>query len=186
MKTQVEIQNIQDPDGIRRSRFAIAFQDAIKNESLNKQLLYFQEKYLEVILECKNILNRIKESKKNAGDSILKWQLADIFVTFLNEVESNEIIIIKYSNSLSRDLDLSKRLVESMIKFRQTYPTLDMINRNINWDRYRELLDIHDLKIRHLLTEKILDESVKSREEIKQFKKLYLKSFRTRRSRPKK
>ncbi len=73
-----------------------------------------------------------------------------------------------------------------MIKFRQTYPTLDMVNRNINWDRYRELLDIHDLKIRHLLTEKILDESVKSRDEIKQFKKLHLKSFRTRRSRQKK
>ena len=186
MKTQVEIQNIQDPDGIRRSRFTIAFQDAIKNESLNKQLLYFQEKYLEVILECKNILNRIKESRKNAGDSILKWQLADIIVTFLNEVESNEFIIINYSDSLSRDLDLSKRLVESIIKFRQTYPTLDMINRNINWDRYRELLDIPDLKIRHLLTEKILDESVKSRDEIKQFKKLHLKSFRTRCSRPKK
>lgn len=89
MKTQVEIQNIQDPDGIRRSRFTIAFQDAIKKGSLNKQLLYFQEKYLEVILECKNILNRIKESRKNAGDSILKWQLADIIVTFLNEVESS-------------------------------------------------------------------------------------------------
>lgn len=186
MKTQVEIQSIQDPDGIRRSRFTIALQDAINHESLNKQLLYFQEKYVEVILECKKILKRIKESRKNAGDSILKWELADIIVNFLNEVESNEFMIINYSDSLARDLDLSKRLVVSMIKFRQTYPTLDMINRNINWDRYRELLDIPDLKIRHLLTEKILDESVKSRGEIKQFKKLHLKSFRSRRSRLKK
>jgi len=186
MKTQVEIQSIQDPDGKRRSRFTIAFQDAINNESLNKQLVYFQEKYLEVILECKKILNRIKESKKNAGDSVLKWQLADIFVYFLNEVESNELLIINYSDSLSRDLDISKRLIVSMIKYRQTYPSLDMINRKINWDRYRELLDIPDLKIRQLLTEKILDQSVKSRDEIKQFKQLHLKSFRPRRSRQKK
>ena len=185
MKTQVEIQSIQDPDGIRRSRFTIALQDAINHASLNKQLLYFQEKYVEVILQCKKILKRIKESRKNAGDSIFKWELADIIVSFLNEVESNEFMIINYSDSLARDLDLSKRLVVSIIKFRQTYPTLDMVNRNINWDRYRELLDIPDLKIRLLLTEKILDESVKSRDEIKQFKKLHLKSFRPRRSRPK-
>ena len=56
------------------------------------------------------------------------------------------------------------------------------LNRKINWDRYRELLDIPDLKIRNLLTEKILDGSVKSRDEIKQFKKLHLKSYRTRQS----
>lgn len=186
MKTQVEILNIQDPDGIRRSRFTIAFQDAIINESLNSQLLYFQEKYSDVIVESKKILNRIKESKKNAGDPILKWLLADIIVNFFNKVESNDFILIKYSDSLSRDLDLSKRLVVSMIKFRQTYPSLDMINRKINWDRYRELIDIPDLKIRQLLTEKILDKSVKSRDEIKRFKKQYLKSFRPRRSRLKK
>jgi hypothetical protein len=186
MKTQVEIQSIQDPDGKRRSRFTIAFQDAINNESLNKQLISFQEKYLEVILECKKILNHIKESKKYAGDSILKWQLADIIVNFLKEVESKDIIVIKYSDSLSRDLGLSKRLVVSMIKFRQTYPSLDMINRTINWDRYRELIDIPDLQIRQLLTEKILDQSVKSRDEIKRFKQLHLKSFRPRRSRLKK
>ena len=66
-------------------------------------------------------------------------------------------------------------LVKKQYKF-------NMINRKINWDRYRELLDIPDLKIRQLLTEKILDGSVKSREDIKQFKKLHLISFRTRRS----
>jgi len=180
MKTQVEIHSIQDPDGIRRSRFTIAFQDAIKNETLNKQLLSFQDKYIEVIIECKKKLKRIKKSRKNAGDPIFKWQLADIIVNFLNEVESNEYVIINYSEALSRDLELSKRLVESMIKFRMTYPSIDMINRNINWDRYRELLDIPDLKIRQLLKEKILDGSVKSRDDIKQFKKIHLKSFRTR------
>ena len=185
VKTLIEIQNIQDPDGIRRIRFTITFQDAIEKASLNKQLLYFQEKYLEVIKDSKQVLNNIKESKKNAGDSILKWQLADIIVTFLNEVESNEFIIINYSDSLSRDLELSKRLVESLIKFRHTYPKLDMINQKLNWDKYRELLDISDLKIRQLLTEKMLDGSVKSRGEIKQFKIQYLKTFHTRRSRVK-
>ena len=180
MKTQVEIKNIQDPDGIRRSRFTIPFQDAIQHESLNNRLLHFQEKYVVLILECKKILKQIKESRKNAGNPVLKWHLAEIIVNFLHEVESNNLIIINYSDSLSRDLGLSKRLVESMIKFRQTYPSLDMINQNINWDKYRELLDIPDLRIRQLLTEKILDGSVRSRAEIKQFKIKHLKSFKLR------
>jgi hypothetical protein len=180
MKTPVEIQNIQDPDGIRRIRFTIAFQDAIQKTSLNKQIIYFQQKYLDAIKECKEILSHIKESKKNAGDSILKWQLSDVIVNFLNDVELNEFIIINYSSSLSRDLGLSKRLVESMIKFRQNYPKVDMVNQKINWDRYREILDISDLKIREFLTEKILDGSIKTRDEIKQFKIQYLNTFHTR------
>ena len=67
-----------------------------------------------------------------------------------------------------------------MINFRKTYPSIEMINPNINWDRYRELLDIPDLRVRQLLKEKILDGSVKSRAEIKQFKKTYLRTFKTR------
>ena len=39
---------------------------------------------------------------------------------------------------------------------------------------YRELLDIPDLRIRQLLTEKILDGSVKSRDEIKRFKSAFM------------
>ena len=92
MKTQVEIHEIQDPDGIQRVRFTIAFQDAIQNESLSNQLVYFQEQYLEAIQESKKVLNQIKKSRKNAGDPILKWQLADILVNFLNKVESKEFI----------------------------------------------------------------------------------------------
>jgi len=180
MTTQVEIHNIQDPDGIRRSRFTIALTDVIKNESLNNQLILLQGKYSDVVQECKQILIKIKQSRKNAGDPVLKWKLANIIVIFLNYVESNQFIIINYSEALSIDLGLSKRLIESMINFRKTYPSIEMINPNINWDRYRELLDIPDLRVRQLLKEKILDGSVKSRAEIKQFKKTYLRTFKTR------
>ena len=67
-----------------------------------------------------------------------------------------------------------------MIKFRQTYSYLDMINQQINWDRYRDLLDISDLTIRQLLTERMLEGSIKTRDEIKQFKTQYLKTFHIR------
>jgi len=180
MKTPVEIQNIRDPDGIERVRLTVAFRDAIQNTSLNKQMIYFQQKYADTINKCKGYLGHIRESKKNAGDSTLKWYLADAMVNFSSEMEENDFVIINFSKSLARDLGLSKRLIESMIKFRQNYPKIDMINQKINWDRYREILDISDQSIRKLLIEKILNGDIKTRNEIKQFKLQYLKSFHTR------
>lgn len=180
MKTPVEIQNIQDPDGVSRIRFTIAFQDALQNTSLNKQIVFFQQKYVDTILACKKFLIRIRESKKNAGDSVLKWYLSDVIVNFLNEMEKNGFIIINFSRSLSRDLGLSTRLIETMIHFRATYPNIEMINPKINWDRYREILDVSDPKIREVLIEKILNGEIKSRNDIKEFKIKYLRSFHIR------
>jgi hypothetical protein len=181
MKIPVEILNIQDPDGVSRIRFTIAFQDAIQNTSLNKQIVFFQQKYIDTIIKCKKFLARIRESKKNAGDSVLKWYLSDIIVNFLNEMEENEFIINNYSRSLARDLGLSLRLIESMIHFRKTFPKIEMINQKINWDRYREILDVSDPKIRELLIEKILAGEIKNRNDIKEFKIKYFKNFHTRR-----
>jgi hypothetical protein len=175
MKTPVEILKIKDPDGIERIRLTIAFQDAIQNPSFNKQIIYLQEKYLDIIKKCEDLIIHIRESKKSAGDPVLKWYLSDVIYNFLMEAEENGFVITNFSRSLSRDLGLSLRHIDYLIEFRMTYPNIEMVNKKINWDRYKEILDISDHPTRQLLIEKILNGDIKTRNEIRNYKKGILK-----------
>jgi len=171
MKIPVEINKIRDPDGIERIRLTIAFQDAIQKISLNKPIIYLQEKYIDTIKKCEDLIVHIRECKKNAGDPVLKWHLSDVIYNFLTEMEENGFVIINFTRSLSRDLGLSLRHINYLIEFRMTYPKIEMVNKKINWDRYKEILDVSDHHIRQLMIEKILNGEIRTRNEIRNFKK---------------
>ena len=170
MKIPVEINKIRDPDGIERIRLTIAFKDVIQRTSLNKQIIYLQEKYIDTLKKCKDLIDFIRESK-NAGDPVLKWHLSDVIYNFLKETEENDFFITNFNASLSRDLGLSISHLNYLIKFKMTYPKIEMINKKINWDRYKEILDVSDHHIRQLLIEKILNEEIRTRNDIRNFKK---------------
>jgi hypothetical protein len=171
MKIPVEINKIMDPDGIKRIRLTIAFQDAIQKTSLNEPIIYLQEKYIDTIKKCEDLIVHIRECKKNAGDPILKWHLSDVIYNFLTGAKENGFVITNFTRSLSRDLGLSLSHINYLIEFRMTYPKIEMVNKKINWDRYKEILDVSDHHIRQLIIEKILNGEIRTRNEIRNFKK---------------
>ena len=182
MKIPLEITKIKDPDGLERVRLTIAFQDAIQNTSLNIKIIHLQEKYIYTIKKCKEMIDYMRESRKNAGDPILKWHLSNEIYNFLLETEQNNIIITNFRKSLSRDIGLSLRLINSLIAFRESYSEIKMVNKKINWDRYREILDISDNHLRQLMFEKILNGEIRTRTDIKNFKKFYINQDLSRRA----
>jgi hypothetical protein len=175
MKTPVEILKIRDPDGVERIRLTLAFQDAIQNPSLNKQIIYLQEKYLDTIKKCEDLIINIRESKKSAGDPILKWRISNVIYNFLMEAEANGFVITNFPRSLSRDLGLSISHIDYFIEFKKTYPSIEMVNKKINWDKYKEILDVPNPHIRQLLIEKILNREIQTRNQIRNFKKMHLR-----------
>lgn len=171
MKIPVEIQRIRDPDGVSRFKAIVSLEDAIMNSSLNKKLIQIQKEYSDFIENCKIKLEGINRTRKNRGNALLKWQLANIIYKFLKSLEMQGFILVNVTEALSRDLKISRRQINYLIEFRVTYPHITLIKREISWDKYKELLDIPNPSLRKICEQKILKGELRTRDDIRRFKK---------------
>jgi len=57
------------------------------------------------------------------------------------------------------------------MKFRTRYPSIDQVSKEINWSKYRELMDFPDEKSRKQCETLILQGKIKSDREIREFKR---------------
>lgn len=171
MKIPIEIQKIRDPDGIERFKAIVSIEKAITNSSLAKKLIQIQKGYSDFIEICKTHLNHINQNRKNRGDAKLKWQLADMIYKFLKNLEKEGFVLANLTEALSRDLEISRRQINYLIEFRETYPDIALIKKEISWDKYKELLDIPNTSLRKKCEQKILNGELRTREDIRRFKK---------------
>ena len=116
-------------------------------------------------------MNSLTQSKKNRGDPILKWDLANHIYNFLKNLEKEGFVLANLTEALSRDLGISRRQINYLIEFRETYPKLNLIRKEISWDKYKELLDIPDRDKRRLCEKEIIEGRLRTREDIRRFKK---------------
>lgn len=177
MRIPIEILKMKDPDGIERLRAVISFQEVVTRLSINKQLIEIQNEYENFIKKCKEHLKKIQANKKNRGDPLLKWTLADAIYKFVKDIETKGYSFVKLTSALSRDLGISTRQINYLIEFRTTYATIESIHEEISWDKYKELLDINNSSLRKKCMEKILNRELKTREDIRRFKKRIKKAY---------
>lgn len=170
MKIPIEFKGTEDKNETSY-KAVISLQDAFIRNSMDKELTEIQSDYAVFIKECKKIQNKISDNRKNRGDPILKWELADKIYNFAKTLEANGFIFANLTEAISRDLEISIRPVNYLIEFRTTYPNIKLINKEISWDKYRELLDISDLSLRKEFEKKMLSGELKSREDVRNFKK---------------
>ena len=171
MKLPIEIQKIKDPDGMSRLRAIISFPEAVTHTRLSQTLIQIQNEYTEFVKECGKLLKKIHSSRKCMSDSKLQWKLANRIYSFIKWVENNGCIFANISEAIPRDIDLSKSQLNYLIKFRTYYSAVDDLHEEINWSKYRELLDIRNLKVRKSCEEKILSGEIKTDHDIREFKK---------------
>lgn len=171
MGIPIEIQKIKDPNGVAQYKALVTLQQALTDSSLSNKLLITEEKYADFIKKCLSQLKHIYKNRKNRGNSLLKWKLADTIYRFLKSIEKDGFVLANITEALSRDLGISRRQINYLIEFRTTYPTIDSIHEKISWDKYKELLDIPNPTIRKECEEKILKNELPTRESIREFKK---------------
>lgn len=171
MKIPLEILKIRDPDGISRFRAIISFQDAVSDTSQSQKLIQIQKEYIKFVDDCQKLLKQIKKNRRS--DSQLQWKLADMIFSFIKRVENNEYIFANVSEAIPRDVGISKSQLNYLIKFRTYYPTVDLVYKEINWSKYREILDIRYPEVRKICVNKILSGELKTDRDIRDFKKRY-------------
>jgi len=171
MKIPLEIQKIRDPDGASRFKAIISFQDAIAQASQSQKLVQIQSEYTRLTDDCQSLLKEIRSERKCMADSRLQWKLADKIYSFIKWVENDGYIFANISEALSRDVGISKSQLNYLIKFRTHYPTIDQVNKEINWSKYREILDIRSPEIRKICEKKILSGEIKTDHDIRDLKR---------------
>ena len=171
MKIPLEIQKIRDPDGTSHFRALVSFQDAIANTSQSQNLIQIQKEYAQLVSSCQKSLERIWSSRQLMADSRLQWKLANEIYSFIKLTEKAGYVFANVSEALSRDIGMSKSQLGYLIKFRTYYPSLKQVFKEINWSKYREILDIRNSEKRKICEQKILSREIKTDHDIRIFKK---------------
>jgi len=171
MKTPLEILKIKDPDGVSRFKAIISFQDAVAHTSQSQKLIQIQNEYTKFVDSCQRLLKEIRSNRKCMANSKLQWKLADNIYSFIKRVENDGYIFANVSEALSRDVGMSKSQLSYLIKFRTHYPSIDQVSNEINWSKYRELMDFSDEKSRKQCETLIEMGKIKSDTEIRDFKR---------------
>jgi len=178
MKIPLEILKIRDPDGVSRFKAIISFQDAIAHTSQSQKLVQIQNEYTKLVGRWQKMLKDIRSNRKYMADSHLQWKLADEIYSFMKKIENDGYIFANVSEALSRDIEMSKSQLSYLIKFRTYYSSIDQVSKDINWSKYRELMDFSNEKSRKECEALIKLGKIKSDREIREFKR----SLKTRRN----
>jgi hypothetical protein len=171
MKIPLEILKIRDPDGISRFKAIISFQDAIAYTSQSEKLIQIQNEYGKFADRCQRLLKEIRSNRKLMADSKLQWKLANEIYSFIKLIENDGYVFANVSEALPRDIEMSKSQLSYLIKFRTYYPSIDQVSKEINWSKYRELMDFSDNKARKECETLIKKGKIKSDKEIREFKR---------------
>jgi len=169
MKIPIEIQKDRAGD----FKVVVSLQDAITHALLEKDLARIQKDYEKFIKRSKKILKKIRKNRKNRGDPILKWKLADAIYIFAKQLESCGYIFANLTSALSRDLKISVSEINRLLDFRVTYSDLKLIKKEISWDKYRELISLPDISLRKKCEMKILSGELRTRNDIRIFKRIH-------------
>lgn len=171
----IVINKIKDPDGLERFRVASSFDEVIRAPPSGKDMMEIQDAYTKLVEECQVKLKTSQSSRKKRGDPLFKWELAKAINDFLAFVEDKGYYFANCSKALARDLKISVRQVNYLIEFVNTFPNKSSLNQQISWDKYKEILDVRNKKFQKEIIQKILKGELKTRDDIRKFKKYYLK-----------
>lgn len=173
MKTPLEIQKIRDPDGTSRFKAIVSLQDAITHSSQSQKLIQIQNEYSKSVDSWQRMLEQIRSSRRNMADSQFQWKLADEIYSFVKWIENKNYIFANFPEALTRDVGMSRSQLNYLIKFKTYYPSIDRVHEEINWSKYREILDIRSAEARKICEKRILSGEIRTDRDIRDFKRRY-------------
>jgi len=169
----LEILKIKDPDGESRFKAIVSFGDAIAHSEQSQKLIQIQNQYTELVDHWQKKFKELRSNRKLMSDSHLQWKLADEIHSFDKRIEKDGYILANASEALSRDLRVSRSRLKYLMKFRNYYPSIELVSPKINYSKYQEILDIRNPQIREKCEKKILSGELKKDSEIRAFKRKY-------------
>ena len=83
-----EIRRVRNPDNSTSLIAVISMSHAVGESNTRNLLSQIQNRYLEVVKECKKQINLIQRNRKNKSNPILHWGLGDLLLNYIKYIES--------------------------------------------------------------------------------------------------
>ena len=165
-----EIRRVKNPDKSFSLIAVISMSHAVGESNTRELLLKLQNKYLEIIKNCRKQISLIQKNRKNQSNPVLHWEFGDLLFNYLQYVESLGFYFANFAQTLARDSGFSKRYLTYHLSFRKEYEKND-ISPKLKFWAYQELLDISDKSKRKKCEDKLKSDEIKTRTELRKFKK---------------
>ena len=104
-------------------------------EWLKTELKIFEEEYIELVTNLKNISKQVK-STRGKGKVLLYWKFGDETVKFIEQKEKGALFLENVTRNLVRDVGVSDKMITRCRKFRSLYPNISEIEANRSFDSY--------------------------------------------------
>ena len=113
----------------------LMFEKDFNAEWLNNELKEFEEKYIKLLNNLKDISKEIK-STQTKGRVLLYWKFGDKTLKFIEQNENEVLFLENITRYLVRDVGVSDKMLTRCRKFRLLYPDISKVDPNRSFDSY--------------------------------------------------
>lgn len=113
----------------------LMFEKDFDAEWLKNQLKKFEEEYVKLVGNLKNLSKQIK-SAQGKGKVLLYWKFGDEAFKFTEQNEKGVLFLENITRYLVRDVGVSDKMLTRCRKFRLRYPDISKVDPNRSFDSY--------------------------------------------------
>ena len=113
----------------------LVFEKDFDAEWLKNQLKKFEEEYVKLVGNLKNLSKQIK-SAQGKGKVLLYWKFGDEAFKFIERNENGVLFLENVTRHLVRDVGVSDKMLTRCRKFRLLYPDISKVDPNKSFDSY--------------------------------------------------
>ena len=113
----------------------LMFEKDFDAEWLNSELKKFEEKYVTLVNNLKDLSKEIK-SIHGKGRVLLYWKFGDETFKFIEQNEKRTLFLENVMRHLVRDVGVSDKMLTRCKKLRLRYPDMSKVDPNKSFDSY--------------------------------------------------
>jgi len=147
----------------------VGLADAVHNPDLQKEVRELETEYSKRLLDWRQRIRSMRNSRENLA---LRWNLADDISNFQKWAQTIGLELVNFREALARDVALSETWITYLMRLRERYESLSLLDERIPWTRYHELLRFIDVNKMKQCEEQVKMGIVTSDSEIRRIRKI--------------
>jgi len=139
IRIAVQVKKAQNSEGRETLKASVPmrlmFEKDFDTEWLKTELKKFEEEYIKLVTNLKNISKQVK-STQGKGKVLLYWKFGDETFKFIEQNAKEALFLENATKYLMRDVGVSDKMIVRCKKFRLRYPDILKIDPNRSFDSY--------------------------------------------------
>lgn len=136
----VRMKRVKDPSGTETLKATVPMNLMLEKDFdakwLEEELIKFERRYFYLLTCLRSLLESFHSTKYKHSRLLLYWEFGNKIVEFIEQNKNGVLFLESYIKSLTRDLEISEKLIGRCKRFRLLYPDVTQINPNSSFTSY--------------------------------------------------